>query len=61
MERKKEEKVMVYINIFDKAANFAKHHKMDLPTKVKALKLLHDAGLSEQNIKLVLTEVGFDK
>ena len=61
MKRKEEEKVSDFVNRFDKAANFAKRHKMDLPTKVKGLKLLHDAGLSEQDMKLVLTEVDFNE
>merc|ERR1719319_2037755 len=34
---------------------------MDLPAKVKGLKLLRDAGLTEQDRKLVLTEVNFDQ
>ena len=50
-----------FVNRFDKAANFAKRHKMDLPTKVKGLKLLHDAGLTEQDMKLVLTEIDFNQ
>ena len=61
MKRKEDEKVSDFVNRFDKAANFAKRHKMDLPTKVKGLKLLHDAGLTEQDMKLVLTEIDFKK
>ena len=61
MKRKEDEKVSDFVNRFDKAANFAKRHKMDLPTKVKGLKLLHDAGLTEQDMKLVLTEIDFEK
>ena len=61
MKRKEDEKVTDFVNRFDKAANFAKRHKMDLPTKVKGLKLLHDAGLTEQDMKLVLTEIDFEK
>ena len=61
MRRKEDEKVADFVNRFDKAANFAKRHKMDLPTKVKGLKLLHDAGLTEQDMKLVLTEVDFNE
>ena len=34
---------------------------MDLPPKVEGLKLLDDANLSEQDRKLVLTGVDFDK
>ena len=34
---------------------------MDLPTKVKGLKLLDDANLSAQDMRLVLTGVDFDK
>ena len=33
---------------------------MKLPTKVKGSRLLNDAGLTEQDMKLVLTEVKFD-
>merc|ERR1719319_928977 len=61
MERKQEEKMTDFINRFDKAASLAKRHKMDLPAKVKGLKLLRDAGLTEQDRKLVLTEVNFDQ
>ena len=49
--------IVNYINRFKKAANFAKPYKMDLPSKVKGLKLLHDASLSNQDMKLVLTGV----
>ena len=34
---------------------------MDLPSKVKGLKLFHDAGLSDQDMKLVLTGDNFEK
>ena len=59
MERKDGEKITDYINRFDKCANLAKRHDMELPPKVKGLKLLEDAGLSEQDVKLVLTEINF--
>ena len=49
------------MNRFEKAANFTKKHKMDLPLKVKGLKLLHNAGLSDQDMKLVLTEINFEE
>merc|ERR1719319_2053930 len=61
MKRKQEEKMTDFINRFDKAASLAKRHKMDLPAKVKGLKLLRDAGLTEQDRKLVLTEENFDQ
>ena len=49
------------MNRFDKAAIFAKWHEMDLPPKVKGLKLLHNVGLSEQDMKLVSTKINFKK
>merc|ERR1719397_425483 len=61
MERKADEKISDFINRFDKCANLAKRHDMDLPPKVKGLKLLDDAGLSEQDTKLVLTEIDFNE
>merc|ERR1719319_874330 len=61
MKRKQEEKMIDFINRFDKAASLAKRHNMDLPAKVKGLKLLRDVGLTEQDRKLVLTEVNFDQ
>ena len=61
MKRKEEEKVSNFVRRINKAADFSKHHNMDLPTKVKGLKLLHDTGLTEQDMKLVLTEVDFNK
>ena len=61
MERRTEEKISDFINRFDKCANLAKRHDMDLPPKVKGLKLLDDAGLSEQDTKLVLTEIDFNE
>ena len=59
MKRKQDEKVMDYVNRFEIAANFAKRYKMDLPTKVMGLKLLHNVGLSEQDMKLVLSNADF--
>ena len=61
MKRKPEEKITDFINRFDTAANSAAKHSMDLPTKVKGLKLLDDAGLSEQDTNLVLSEIDFSK
>ena len=61
MKRKEEENVNNFMSRFDKAANFAKRHDMDLPTKVNGLKLLHDTGLTEQDMKLVFTKVDFTK
>ena len=45
MKNKEEESVGDFMNRFDKAPNFAKCYGMDLPLKVKGLKLLHNAGL----------------
>ena len=59
MKKKGEENIVNYMNRFEKAAHFAKKHKMYLPPKVKGLKQLHDAGLSDQDVKLVLTGVNF--
>ena len=57
-KRKDGERMTDFINRFDKCANLAKRHKMELPLKVKGL-LLDDAGLTEQDMKLVLTEIDF--
>ena len=59
MQRKPEEKISDFINRFDTAANLAKKHKMALPEKVKGLKLLDDAGLTENDTKLVLSDMDF--
>ena len=59
MRRRSDEKINNFVNRFEKAANVAKRSKMELPTKVKGLKLLNDAGLTDQDMKLVLTEVNF--
>ena len=61
MKEKEEESVSYYMNRFDKGENFVKCHEMDLPPKVKGLKLLHDAGLSNQDLKLMLTRINFEK
>jgi hypothetical protein len=59
MQRKPEEKISDFINRFDTAANLAKKHKMALPEKVKGLKLLDDAGLTDNDTKLVLSDMDF--
>ena len=61
MKRKMMEEIRTYLKRFDTAANFANKYKMDLPPKVQGLKFLDDADLSEQDWKLVLTGVDFDK
>ena len=61
MKKKEEESVGDYMNRFNKAANFAKCYEMNLPLKVNGLKLLHDTGLSNQDMKLVLTRINFEK
>ena len=61
MKEKEEESVSYYMNRFDKGENFVKCHEMDLPPKVKGLKLLHDAGMSNQDLKLMLTRINFEK
>ena len=58
MKRKDGERMTDFITRFDKS-NLAKRHEMELPSKVKGLKLLDDAGLTEQDMKLVLTEIDF--
>ena len=61
MKRSSDEKMNNFVNRIEKAASIAKRLKMELPTKFKGLKLLNDAGLSDQDIKLVLTEANFNK
>ena len=58
-KRNPNEKVKHYIVHFDRQANIAKKHNMELPATVLGLKLLHDAGLSTTNKKLVMSEVDF--
>ena len=41
-------------------ANVAKQHKMELPPMVKGLKLLDDAGISDQDRNLVLSDINFN-
>ena len=50
-----------FVNRFEKAANITKKANMELTTKVKRLKLLNNAGITYQDMKLVLTEVDFNK
>ena len=59
--RNENEKINDYINRFDKNAILAKIHNMELPSTVLGLKLLADAGLSESDRKLVLSEIDFSK
>ena len=59
MQRKPGEKISDFINRFDTAANMAKKHKMALPEKVKGLKLLDDAGLTDNDTNLVLSDMDF--
>jgi hypothetical protein len=61
MKRGKEEKVKDFIVRFDKLANIAKKNNMELPTTVLGLKLLHDAGLTINDKKLVMSEIDFKK
>jgi len=61
MRRKDNEKINDYINRFDKNAILAKKHNMELPSTVLGLKLLADAGLSDSDRKLVLSEIDFSK
>ena len=61
MQRKTDKKMNDFVNRFEKASNVTNKAKMELPTKVKELKLLANAGLSDQDMKLVLTEVDFNK
>ena len=61
MKRNADEKIIDFINRFNTAANLAAKHEMDLPTKVNGVKLLDDAGLSEQDTNLVLSEIDFRK
>ena len=60
MKRRSDEKINDFVNRFEEAANVAKRSKMELPTKVKGLKLLNDAGFKDVEMKLVLTEVNFN-
>ena len=60
-KRKPVEKIKDFIVRFDKHANAAKKHNMSLSETVLGLKLLHDAGLSPTDKKLVTSEVNFQK
>jgi len=61
LKRKPDEKIKDFIVRFDKLANVAKKHNMSLSETVLGLKLLHDAGLSPTDKKLVMSEVNFQK
>ena len=61
LKRKPEEKIKDFIVRFDKLSNVAKKHNMSLSSTVLGLKLLHDAGLSPTDKKLVMSEVNFQK
>ena len=61
LKRKPEEKIKDFIVRFDKLANVAKKHNMSLSETVLGLKLLHDAGLSPTDKKLVMSEVNFQR
>ena len=61
MKRKTDEKISDYINRFNTAANLAEKHGMELPGKVKAMKLLHNSGLTANDKKLVLSGMDFSK
>ena len=52
MERKKGEKISDFVNRFDKCANIAKRHKMDLPLKIKGLKLIETGKFVTTNRSL---------
>ena len=61
MKKKQEESIRDFVNRFDKVANSAKKNKMDISATVKAFKLLDDAGLSETDRKLVMSDMDFTK
>ena len=61
MKRKPEEKIKDFIVRFDKLSNVAKNNNMELSQTVLGLKLLHDAGLSSTDKKLVMSENNFKK
>ena len=61
LKRKPEEKIKDFIVRFDKLSNVAKKHNMSLSPTVLGLKLLHDAGLSPTDKKLVMSEVNFQR
>ena len=60
MKGRRGEKINDFNNRFEKEANITKRSRMELTTKVKGLKVLNDAGLTEQDMKRVLTEVKLD-
>ena len=60
IKRKENERIKEFIMRFDKLANVAKKHNMELPPTVLELKIIHDSGISNTDRKLVLTEINFD-
>ena len=58
MKRKPEEKIKDFIFRFYK---LSKNNNMELSQTVLGLKLLHDAGLSATDKKLVISEINFKK
>ena len=61
MKRKPEEKIKDFIIRFNKLSNVAKNNNMELSQTLLGLKLLHDAGLSATDKKLVMIEINFKK
>ena len=59
MKKKPEETIKDFINRFEKAANVAAKFKMGIPPTVKALKILDDAGLTDDKRMLVMSEINF--
>ena len=61
MKRKPEEKIKDFIVRFDKLSNVAKNNNMELSQTVLGLKLLHDAGLSATDKKVVMSKIYLKK
>ena len=61
MKKKPEESIRDFVNRFDKVANSAKKNNMVMSATVKAFKILDDAGLSETDRKLVMSDMDFAK
>ena len=61
MKKKPEESIRDFVNRFDKVANSTKKNNMVMSATVKAFKILDDAGLSETDRKLVMSDMDFAK
>ena len=59
MKKKPDETMMECVTRYNKMMNIAKKKQLTMSSAMMGLKLIHDAGISETDRKLVLTEIDF--